>query len=216
MAAIGYRAHPYDPARGEALARAERRALLLRMAVALLAMMQVMMFARPAYLAAEGVAPEQRRLLEWASFVLTLPALVYSAAPFFRGAWRDVTHVRLGMDVPVALGIAAAFAASAWTTFTGAGAVYYDSVTMFIALLLIARYGELVARQKAGAAIEVVARQRPAIAERLPRMARRRDARDHCRRATRSPETSCSSVRAPSCPPTARSSTAVRMSRKRC
>ncbi len=168
VAAIGYRAHPYDPARGEVLARAERRALLLRMAVALLAMMQVMMFAVPAYLAPESVSPEQRRLLEWASFVLTLPALVYSAAPFFRGAIRDVTNGRLGMDVPVALGIAAAFAASAWTTFTGVGAVYYDSVTMFIALLLIARYAELVARQKAGAAIEVVARQRPAIAERLP------------------------------------------------
>jgi len=167
VAAIGYRAHPYDPARSEVLARTERRALLLRMAVALLAMMQVMMFAIPQYLSSDGVAAEQQRLLEWASFVLTLPALVYSAAPFFRGAWRDVVHLRLGMDVPVALGIGAAFAASAWATFTGSGAVYYDSVTMFIALLLIARYGELVARQKAGAAIELVARQRPAVAERI-------------------------------------------------
>jgi Cu2+-exporting ATPase len=167
VSAIGYRAHPYDPARSEALARTERRSLLLRMAVALLAMMQVMMFAIPQYLSSDGVAPEQQRLLEWASFVLTLPALVYSAAPFFRGAWRDVVHLRLGMDVPVALGIGAAFAASAWATFSGTGAVYYDSVTMFIALLLIARFGELVARQKAGAAIELVARQRPAVAERL-------------------------------------------------
>jgi Cu2+-exporting ATPase len=169
VSAIGYRAYPYDPARSEALARTERRALLLRMAVALLAMMQVMMFAIPQYVTSEGVAPEQQRLLEWASFVLTLPALVYSAAPFFRGAWRDVMHLRLGMDVPVALGVGAAFAASAWATFTGTGAVYYDSVTMFIALLLIARFGELVARQKAGAAIELVARQRPAVAERLSR-----------------------------------------------
>jgi Cu2+-exporting ATPase len=167
VAAVGYRAYPYDPARNEALARSERRALLLRMAVAVLATMQVMMFALPAYVSSEGVAPEHQRLLDWASFVLTLPALVYSAAPFFRGAWRDVAHRRLGMDVPVALGILAAFSASAWTTFTGSGAVYYDSVTMFIALLLIARYGELVARQKAGAAIELVARQRPAVAERF-------------------------------------------------
>jgi hypothetical protein len=47
------------------------------------------------------------------------------------------------MDVPIALGLAAAFAASAWSTLRGGGPVYYDSVTMFIALLLIARYGEL-------------------------------------------------------------------------
>ena len=167
VAAVGYAAHPYDPARSEALARAERRTLLLRMAVALLAMMQVMMFSLPVYLSVDSVAPEQLRLLEWAAFVLTLPAIVYSASPFFRGAWRDARHLRLGMDVPVALGLLAAFAASARTTFTGVGAVYYDSVTMFIALLLMARYGELVARQKAGAAIELIARQRPATAERL-------------------------------------------------
>jgi len=166
VAAIGYRAYPYDPARREALAKLERRALLLRMAVALLCMMQVMMFAIPTYLTSEGVAPEQQRLLDWASFVLTLPALFYSAAPFFRGAWRGIARRHPGMDVPVALGIVAAFAASAWATFTGRGTVYYDSVTMFIALLLVARFIELVARQKAGAAIEDVARARPAVAER--------------------------------------------------
>jgi Cu2+-exporting ATPase len=169
VAAIGYRAYPYDPARREALARRERRALLLRMAVAVLATMQVMMFALPAYVTSEGVAPAQQRLLDWAGFVLTLPALAYSAAPFFHGAWRGIQRRRPGMDVPVALGIAAAFAASTFATFTGRGTVYYDSVTMFIALLLVARYLELVARQKAGAAIEDVARARPAVAERAGR-----------------------------------------------
>ncbi len=169
IAAVGYRAFPYDPARREALARRERRTLLTRTAVALLAMMQVMMLALPVYLSDDGVAPEERRLLEWASFVLTLPALFYSAAPLFAGAWRDVVHRRLGMDVPIALGLAAAFAASAWSTFGGGGPVYYDSVTMFVALLLVARYFDLVARQRAGDAIESVARQRPDSAERLPR-----------------------------------------------
>ncbi len=167
IAAAGYAAYPYDPARREALAKRERRALLTRTAIALLAMMQVMMFALPVYLSDDGVAPRELRLLEWASFVLTLPALFYSAAPFFRNAWRDVTHRRLGMDVPIVIGIVAAFGASAWATFTGVGAVYYDSVTMFIALLLVARYFELAARQKAGDAIEAIARQRPDTAERL-------------------------------------------------
>jgi Cu2+-exporting ATPase len=166
IVAIGYHAHPYDPARREALVRRESRGLLLRMAVALLAMMQVMMFAVPTYVTVDGVEPAHRRLLEWASLTLTLPALLYSAAPFFRGAWRDLRHARAGMDVPVALGLAAAFGASAWATFTGTGAVYYDSVTMFIALLLVARYVELMARRRAGDAVEVVARARPATAER--------------------------------------------------
>ena len=52
---------------------------------------------------------EMEALLRWASWVLTLPVVLYSAAPFFQRAWRDVKLRRLGMDVPVALGIAVAF-----------------------------------------------------------------------------------------------------------
>ena len=167
IARIGYRGYPYDPARREALAQRESRTLLLRMAVALLAMMQVMMFAVPTYITVDGVEPQHRLLLEWASLTLTLPALLYSAVPFFRGAWRDIALRRPGMDVPVALGLVAAFVASARSTLTGGGPVYYDSVTMFIALLLVARYVELVARRRAGDAVETVARARPATAERL-------------------------------------------------
>jgi cation transport ATPase len=51
------------------------------------------------------------------------------------------------MDVPVALGIAAAFIPSARATLAGHGEVYFDSVTMFVAFLLTARYLELCARQ---------------------------------------------------------------------
>jgi cation transport ATPase len=40
------------------------------------------------------------------------------------------------MDVPVALGLLAAFAASAAATVANAGEVYFDSVTMFVFLLL--------------------------------------------------------------------------------
>jgi P-type Cu2+ transporter len=36
----------------------------------------------------------------------------YAAAPFFRNAWRDLKFRRVGMDVPVALGVGSAFAAS--------------------------------------------------------------------------------------------------------
>ena len=169
IAGIGYRAYPYDPARREALACREGRALLTRTAVALLSMMQVMMFSLPAYISVDGVDPAQARLLAWASLVLTLPVVLYSAVGFFAGALSDLRMRRLGMDVPVALGVGAAFIASAWATATGEGAVYFDSVTMFVALLLVARYVEFSARQRAGAAIEAIARERPETAQRLQR-----------------------------------------------
>lgn len=167
IAEIGYRAHPYDPARREAQARAERRTLVVRAGIALLAMMQVMMFAVPGYVSDTAIAPEHQRLLDWASLVVTIPAVFYAGWPFFAGAWRDLAHRRVGMDVPVALGIGGAFLASAWSTLRAGGPVYYDSVTMFVALLLVARLVELVVRQRAGEAIERTARALPRVAERI-------------------------------------------------
>ncbi|MDR0770237.1 MAG: heavy metal translocating P-type ATPase [Burkholderiales bacterium] len=166
VARIGYRAYPYDPARRDAQARSERRSLLFRMGVALFGMMQVMMMAVPHYISDE-VSEGTTILLRWASLVLTLPVIFYSAWPFFKGAWRDVSIRRVGMDVPIALGVSVAFAASVWATFLGNGAVYYDSVTMFVALLLVARYFEMMARKRSGEAIEAMARQRPILADRV-------------------------------------------------
>ncbi len=168
VAAIGYRAHPYDPLRSEQLAKKERGAALWRLFVAGFGMMQVMMYAVPVYLAGDGdMAPDIEQLLRWASLVLTLPVILYSAAPFFRSAWRDIRLGRVGMDVPVALGVGSAFAASCWATLTASGAVYFDSVTMFLFLLLGGRYFEMMARQKATRGIEMLARALPTFASRV-------------------------------------------------
>ena len=165
---IGYRASPFDPSRSLALQRAERRGALARIAVAGLGAMQVMMYAVPAYLAGEGeMSADIALLLRWASLALTLPVVFYSAWPFFAGAWRDVRAGRPGMDVPVALGIAVAFGASIAATFRGAGEVYFDSVTMFVFLLLLGRYFEIIARQRAGSALSHLARLVPEFASRL-------------------------------------------------
>ncbi|MDP2808835.1 MAG: heavy metal translocating P-type ATPase [Rhodocyclaceae bacterium] len=173
IAAIGYRAHPYDVMRSEHLAQKERRAALWRLLVAGFGMMQVMMYAVPVYMAQVGdggdMTPDIEQLMRWASLVLTLPVIFYSAAPFFASAWRDLRLRRLGMDVPVALGAGAAFLASTWATLSAAGEVYFDSVTMFVFFLLTGRYLEMMARQKAVRGIERLSRAIPAFCARLPR-----------------------------------------------
>ncbi len=96
IAAIGYRAYPYDAAKSEELARQERRGALWRVFVAGFGMMQVMMYAVPVYLAGAGeMTPEIEQLMRWASLLLTVPVVCYSAAPFFRNAWRDLRIGRL-------------------------------------------------------------------------------------------------------------------------
>jgi Cu2+-exporting ATPase len=168
IAAIGYRAHPYDIGRSEELAQKERKLALWRLFVAGFGMMQVMMYAVPVYLADGDMTPDIEQLMRWASLILTAPVVLYSAAPFFVSAWRDLKLRRVGMDVPVALGVGAAFAASLWATLTAAGEVYFDSVTMFVFFLLSGRYLEMMARQKAARSVETLARAIPAFATRLP------------------------------------------------
>lgn len=172
LRAIGYNAYPYDPSRHGARLERERKRLFLRLFVAGLAMMQVMMYAVPVYLAGDAHDPDvmdgdMRALMGWAALLLTLPAVTYSAWPFFRGAWLDLRRGLPGMDVPVALGIGAAFGGSVASLLRGQGAVYFDSITMFIFLLLGSRYLELNARRKAAGALERLRHAAPASARRL-------------------------------------------------
>lgn len=168
--AIGYSAHPYDARRVDLVRRVEQRRSLGRLFVAGLSMMQVMMYAVPVYLSDAGdMSWDIEQLFRWAGLVLTLPVMLYSAAPFFRGAARDLKLFRLGMDVPVALGLGIAFGASVIGTVFGGGGVYYDSISMFVCLMLLGRYLELLARQRATRALQHLGRLAPEFAERLPR-----------------------------------------------
>ncbi|MHB1076349.1 heavy metal translocating P-type ATPase [Thiobacillus sp.] len=164
---IGYIAHPFDPGRSDDIYKRERNTAIKRLAIAGLGMMQVMMYALPSYTATD-MSADIRLLMRWASLILTIPVVGYSAWPFFIGAWRDLRRRTLGMDVPVALGVGTAFVASVYSTFSGHGEVYYDSVTMFIFLLLTGRFLEMNARRRAGAAVEELVKLIPAATTRLP------------------------------------------------
>ena len=156
LRAVGYDACPYEPRRQDALERGERRAALWRLFVAAFGAMQVMMYAFPAYV--DEVGPDALRLMRWASLVITLPVLFFSCAPFFAGALAELRQRRLGLDTPIALGMAFGFGASAWATLAGGGEVYFDSISMLAFLLLGARYLESEARRRAARALDPLLR----------------------------------------------------------
>lgn len=142
------------PADLSAADRLHRRRMLARLGLAWLMMMQVMTLAFPGYLRSDSMQPDTLvtldsaiYLMNWAALLLTVPVMMYCAIPIWKGAWQSLKRGKVGMDVPVALGIVVAFIPSVITTWTGQGEVYFDSVTMFVAFLLTARYLELCARQ---------------------------------------------------------------------
>ncbi|AKJ28647.1 heavy metal translocating P-type ATPase [Caldimonas brevitalea] len=172
VAGAGYRAYPALSLEAEQARHRERRSALWRLFVAGFCMMQVMMYAVPTYYAAPGdMSPDILRLLQWASWLLSVPVLLFAAGPFLRGAWRDLCAGRIGMDVPVALGIVVTFVASTGATFDPGGVfgaeVYFDSLTMFVFFLLCGRYLELQARGRAAGALERLLQRLPESVERL-------------------------------------------------
>lgn len=165
---IGYTAHPYDPAQQQQARERERRLQLRRIGVAGVLGMQVMMLSIALYSGGwSGIEDEFKNLFRWVGLLLTTPVLLYAGAPFLRGAWRDLKNRRVGMDVPVSLGILVAFGGSLHATLTGRGEVYYDSVVMFIFFLLVSRYFEMQARKRGAETAENLAQGLPAMATRL-------------------------------------------------
>jgi Cu2+-exporting ATPase len=164
----GYAARPYDPAQRETALESERRGRLRRLGIAGLFGMQVMTLSIALYAGDfSGMDDWIRELLRWASLLLVLPVLGYAGAPFFASAFRDLRRLRAGMDVPVSLGLLIAFAGSVHATFTGEGAVYFDSVVMFVFLLLLARYVEFTTRARHVRVAESLITAPPATAVRI-------------------------------------------------
>jgi Cu2+-exporting ATPase len=174
MAAIAKAGYGALPAADSSLRQAryeEGRRALWRWLVAGFCMMQVMMYAYPAYVAQEGdITPDMVFLLRWASWVLTLPVVLFSCGPFFSNAMRDIRAQRVSMDLPVALGMVITFLLSSIATFEPEGVfgaeVYYDSLTMFVFFLLTGRWLELRVRDRTAGALEALMNRLPDSVER--------------------------------------------------
>ena len=169
--ALGYRLLPAADAFASDHRRKESRLALWRWLVAGFCMMQVMMYAVPAYLAGPGeITPDIEKLLRWASWVLSLPVVFFSCGPFFGNAWRDLRQRSISMDLPVALGIAITFAVSSAATFEPHGwwskEVYFDSLTMFVFFLLTGRWLEQRLRDRTAGSLDALMQRLPDSVER--------------------------------------------------
>lgn len=173
-AKAGYMALPANDAHAHERRREEARRMVWRVSVAGLCMMQVMMYATPVYMAEPGdIVPDMLQLLRWASWVLSLPVMLFSCRPFFSAAWRDLRQRRISMDLPVAIGMLVTFAISSVGTFEPEGPfgaeVFFDSLTMFVFFLLLGRWMEQRMRDRTAGALEAVLNRLPdSVRRRLP------------------------------------------------
>jgi len=154
---IGYPPHPYHGVEALEMERREDRALLIRIAVAGAVAGNVMLIAFALYGGHfHGISPGFRTLFRWISLGLTLPSVLWCAQLFYRGAWGALRTRTLHMDVPIAVGILAAFGWGVANTVRDTGEVYFDSVTVLIFFLLIGRWVQRRQQRRAARATELL------------------------------------------------------------
>mgnify|MGYP000563179059 CR=1 FL=1 len=162
IAAGGYRPRPLPLDAGLGDLRRDDRRAILRLGLAGLGTMQVMMLSLGLYMGSDlGLTGDIRLLLTWASMLLATPVILYSGQPFFAGAWNDLRHRRVGMDVPVALAIGAAFAMSVVHTLQGSGEIWFDSACMFVFFLSLGRHMEATGRRRAQQGLRALVASQP-------------------------------------------------------
>lgn len=138
LAGVGYEAHELDA--GSAAVTATDRAgrdLLMRLAVAGFASMNVMLLSVSVWSGAEDAT---RDMFHWISAFITLPAVAFSGQPFFRNAWAALKARRLNMDVPIVLAITLALITSLWETMLSGEHAYFDAALTLTFFLLAGRY----------------------------------------------------------------------------
>lgn len=152
----------WDPARGDLkryLAEVERfgyrlgprtkttprrsRSLLVRMAVCVAIAMNVMMFSLSFYF---GLAPEEGALFDlfgWLSLGLATVSVLAGGPVFFRAALAGLRRGLAHLDLPISLGMTLAYAGSVYAFLVhGPHASYFDTLTVFVALMLVGRYAQ--------------------------------------------------------------------------
>lgn len=166
----GYEAHELDAGMLRATATDKAgRDLLMRLAVAGFAAMNVMLLSIAVWSGAEGAT---RDMFHWISAFITLPTIAFSAQPFFANAWSALRVGRLNMDVPISLAIGLAVVTSLWETWLSGHHAYFDAAIALTFFLLAGRYLDHRTRAIARSAAEELA------ALEVPRATRLRDGQE--------------------------------------
>lgn len=81
-------------------------------------------------------------LFSWLSFALYLPVVTFVAWPFYLGAWNSLRQKQLSIDLPMAVASLSGFIFSTVELLRGKSDIYFDSLSGFLFLILLSRWGQ--------------------------------------------------------------------------
>ena len=147
---IGYIGSPFHPDEHEASYKREQKTFLKKLGLAGIMTMQVMMLMAGLYFDWFGaIELETRQYFYWVALTLTTPVVLYSGSTFYVGAAKALSAKTVNMDVPVTIAVFGTYFAGIRSTLQEQGEVYFESICMFIFLLLLSRFLEHRSRHRA-------------------------------------------------------------------
>jgi Cu2+-exporting ATPase len=133
---------------GEEPAVPESKFLVRRIGLCAAFMMNVMLFALPAYFGMERDFA-YAGLFDTLSMAFATLSVLSGGTYFLNRAWRALRDRVMHIDLPIAVGIVGSYIGSVYGWFTGEhSVVYFDFVATFILLMLIGRWAQVVAVER--------------------------------------------------------------------
>ena len=147
---IGYEGSPFQPDEHEASYKREQKTFLKKLGLAGIMTMQVMMLMTGLYFDWFGaIELETKQYFHWVALTLTTPVVLYSGSTFYLGAVKAISARTVNMDVPVTIAVFGTYLAGIRSTLLERGDVYFETICMFIFLLLLSRFLEHRSRHRA-------------------------------------------------------------------
>lgn len=115
----------------------EAHAQLIRVGIAAAASSNLMILGIASYVGADQ--SEFATLFHWLSFALYLPVGLYCAFPIYQKSWNALRHRRASVDLPLSVALIGTATISTVNLLRGSDEIYFDSLSMFVFLLLASR-----------------------------------------------------------------------------
>ena len=147
---IGYNGFPFQPDKHEASYQNEQQGFMKKLGLAGIMTMQVMMLMAAHYFDWLGeMSSFMQQYFNWIALLLTTPVVIYSGAGFYASAYRALRAGSVNMDVPITIAVFLTYGSGFAATWQQTGQVYFESICMFIFLLLLSRFIEHKSRYQA-------------------------------------------------------------------
>lgn len=138
---LGYSPYPARQFDGSSGRRMSDRRMLIRLGVAGACAGNAMLLGLALYAGAFATMDAGlQELFRWTSMGISWVAVAWPGSVFFRSAMASIRTRTPNLDLPIAIGLAAAAVWGTVNTIRGTGEIYFDSLAMLVFVLLIGRF----------------------------------------------------------------------------